>query len=114
MEIISIPNVSGIHILGLNLMIIGHCKDKIKNNTIKSNNAINSSFNFITRKDIPIAYKIKFINSVLIPIATYGCELFGMSEQTTNSIQRIVNKSIRLTMERGKMQLLIDYRMNLE
>ncbi|PVU85853.1 hypothetical protein BB561_006890, partial [Smittium simulii] len=51
---------------------------------------------FLKNQNIPAAIRLKVLQSVLIPIGTYGGELFGMSEVRTRPIQIITDKSLRL------------------
>ncbi|OMJ19441.1 RNA-directed DNA polymerase from mobile element jockey, partial [Smittium culicis] len=52
----------------------------IKNNKSKVRKAVYAAYSFLRRSDVLTALKIKFINSVLMPIGCYGGETFGMSE----------------------------------
>lgn len=74
----------------------------IKKNKMKVRNAFFGGYSFLLRTDIPTAIKIKFINSVLMPIGCYGGETFGMSEYRCTPIQNEINKAIRLVARVGK------------
>ncbi|OMJ14622.1 hypothetical protein AYI69_g8522 [Smittium culicis] len=52
----------------------------IKNNKNKVRKAVYAAYSFLRRSYVLIAIKIKFINSVLMPIGCYGSETFGMNE----------------------------------
>ncbi|OMJ17233.1 RNA-directed DNA polymerase from mobile element jockey [Smittium culicis] len=52
----------------------------INNNKNKVRKAVYASYSFLRRSDVLTALKIKFINSVLMPIGCYGGETFGMSD----------------------------------
>ncbi|OMJ16809.1 Retrovirus-related Pol polyprotein from type-1 retrotransposable element R2 [Smittium culicis] len=68
----------------------------IKNNKNKAKKAFYADYSFLRRTDVLTAIKIKFINSVLMPIGCYGGETFGMSEARCEPIQSEVDKAIRL------------------
>ncbi|OMJ11418.1 RNA-directed DNA polymerase from mobile element jockey [Smittium culicis] len=69
---------------------------KIKNNKNKVRKAIYAAYSFLKLTDVLNALKIKFINSVLMPIGCYGGEKFGMSEARCKPIQSKIDKAIRM------------------
>ncbi|OMJ22704.1 hypothetical protein AYI70_g2707 [Smittium culicis] len=70
--------------------------DTIKNNKNKVRKAAYAAYSFLRWSDVFTALKIKFINSVLMPIGCYGGETFGMSEARCKPIQPEIDKAIRL------------------
>ncbi|OMJ19573.1 hypothetical protein AYI69_g6574 [Smittium culicis] len=74
----------------------------IKNNKNKVRKAVYAAYSFLRRTDVLTALKIKFINSVLMPIGCYGGETFGMSEARCNPIQSEIDKAIRMVANVGK------------
>jgi len=50
---------------------------------------------FLKSKSIPILLKIYYIKSVLVPVLTYGSELYGMSIERTQPLQRVVDRALR-------------------
>ncbi|OLY78738.1 hypothetical protein AYI68_g7206 [Smittium mucronatum] len=74
----------------------------IKNNKLKVRKAFYAAYSFLKRSDVPVSLKIKFINSVLMPIDCYGGETFGMSEARVKPIQTEIDKAIRLAANVGK------------
>ncbi|PVU95004.1 hypothetical protein BB561_002107 [Smittium simulii] len=64
------------------------------------------SNNFLKNKRIPVAIRLKALQSVLIPIDKYAGELFGMSEQRNSSIQKVSAQELRLISEVGKSTAL--------
>ncbi|PVU92850.1 hypothetical protein BB561_003576 [Smittium simulii] len=58
--------------------------------------AMYGTYSFLKNQNIPAAIRLKVLQSVLIPIGTYGGELFGMSEVRTRPIQIIADKSLQL------------------
>ncbi|OMJ29369.1 RNA-directed DNA polymerase from mobile element jockey, partial [Smittium culicis] len=74
----------------------------IKNNKNKVKKAVYAAYSFLRRTDVLTAIKIKFINSVLMPIGCYGGETFGMSEARCKPIQAEIDKAIRLVANVGK------------
>ncbi|OMJ29131.1 RNA-directed DNA polymerase from mobile element jockey [Smittium culicis] len=74
----------------------------IKNNKKKVRNAVYAAYSFLRRTDVLTALKIKFINSVLMPIGFYDGETFGMSEARCKPIQSEIDKAIRMFANLGK------------
>ncbi|OMJ15535.1 RNA-directed DNA polymerase from mobile element jockey, partial [Smittium culicis] len=74
----------------------------IKNNKNKVRKAVYAAYSFLRRSDVLIALKIKFINSVLMPIGCYNGETFGMSETRCKPIQSEIDKAIRMVANVGK------------
>ncbi|OMJ08297.1 RNA-directed DNA polymerase from mobile element jockey [Smittium culicis] len=74
----------------------------IKNNNNKVRKAVYAAYSFLKRTDVLTTLKIKFINSVLMPIGCYGGETFGMSEARCKPIQSEVDKAIRMVANVGK------------
>ncbi|OMJ11110.1 RNA-directed DNA polymerase from mobile element jockey, partial [Smittium culicis] len=59
----------------------------IKNNKMKAQKAMYAGYYFLNRSDVLTELKVRFINSVLLPIGCYGGETFGMSENRCRPIQ---------------------------
>ncbi|OMJ17623.1 hypothetical protein AYI69_g7351 [Smittium culicis] len=74
----------------------------IKNNKNKVRKAVYAAYSFLRRTDVLTALKIKFINSVLLPIGCYGGEKFGMSEARCKPIKSEIDKAIRMVANVGK------------
>ncbi|OMJ22845.1 RNA-directed DNA polymerase from mobile element jockey, partial [Smittium culicis] len=74
----------------------------INNNKNKVRKAVYAAYSFLRRSDVLTALKIKFINSVLMPIGCYGGETFGMSEARCKPIQMEIDKAIRMVDNVGK------------
>ncbi|OMJ13806.1 hypothetical protein AYI70_g1653 [Smittium culicis] len=74
----------------------------IKNNKNKVRKAVYAAYIFLRRTDVLTTLKIKFINSVLIPIGCYGGETFGMSEARCKPIQMEIDKATRMVANVGK------------
>ncbi|OMJ12638.1 hypothetical protein AYI69_g9337 [Smittium culicis] len=74
----------------------------IKNNKNKARKAVYAAYSFLRRSDVLTAIKIKFINSVLMPIGYYDGETFGMSRARRKTIQSEIDKAIRLVANVGK------------
>ncbi|PVU98320.1 hypothetical protein BB560_005690 [Smittium megazygosporum] len=64
--------------------------------------AMYASFNFFKNPSIPTNIRLMVLKSVLIPIGTYGGELFGMSEQRCKPIQRVADNALRIIANVGK------------
>ncbi|PVU90418.1 hypothetical protein BB561_004890 [Smittium simulii] len=67
----------------------------IKNNKQKISNAMYGSYNFLKNQKILSAIRLKVLHSALIPIGTYGGELFGMSKFCIKPIQIIADRALR-------------------
>ncbi|OLY85535.1 RNA-directed DNA polymerase from mobile element jockey [Smittium mucronatum] len=71
----------------------------IKNNKLKAKKTFYAAYSFLKRRIVPVSLKIKFINSVLMPIGCYGGETFGMSIAKVKPIQaEIIKRSEWLPM----------------
>ncbi|PVV00969.1 hypothetical protein BB560_004630, partial [Smittium megazygosporum] len=77
-------------------------KQTIMNNKNKIEKAMYASFNFLKNPSIPTNIRLMVLKSVLIPIGTYGGELFGMSEQRCKPIQRVADNALRIIANVGK------------
>ncbi|OMJ15458.1 RNA-directed DNA polymerase from mobile element jockey [Smittium culicis] len=78
----------------------------IKNNKNKARKAVYAAYSFLRRSDVLTTLKIKFINSVLMPIGCYGGETFGMSETRCKPIQSEIDKTIRIVANVGKSEVM--------
>ncbi|OMJ14608.1 RNA-directed DNA polymerase from mobile element jockey [Smittium culicis] len=74
----------------------------INNNKNNVRKAVYAAYSFLRRPDVLTALKIKFINSVLMPIECYGAETFCMSEARCKPIQSEIDKAIRMVANVGK------------
>ncbi|OMJ27080.1 hypothetical protein AYI69_g3490, partial [Smittium culicis] len=74
----------------------------IKNNKNKVRKAVYAAYSFLRRSDVLTALKIKFINSVLMPIGSYGGETFGMNEARCKPIHSEIDKAILMVANVGK------------
>ncbi|OMJ19444.1 RNA-directed DNA polymerase from mobile element jockey [Smittium culicis] len=74
----------------------------IKNNKNKVRKAVYAAYSFLRRSDVLTALKIKFINSVLMPIGCYGGETFGICEARCKPIQSEIDKAIQMVANFGK------------
>ena len=63
---------------------------------VSTKKAFGSLMTALYGASIPMLAKVKLINGVLLPISTYGSELFGMSETRVHPIQVVVDKAIPL------------------
>ncbi|OMJ09588.1 hypothetical protein AYI69_g10588, partial [Smittium culicis] len=77
-------------------------KDTLKNNAEKARRALYASYYFFKRRDIPTKFKVMAVKGIIIPIATYGCEIFGMSAVRCYSLQKVADDATRIAMNVGK------------
>ncbi|OMJ16260.1 hypothetical protein AYI70_g6726 [Smittium culicis] len=77
----------------------------IKNYKKKVRKAVYAAYSFLRQSDVLKALKIKFINSVLMPIECYGEETFGIGEARCVPIQSEIDKAIRMVSNVGKSGL---------
>ncbi|OMJ11664.1 LINE-1 reverse transcriptase-like protein [Smittium culicis] len=78
----------------------------INNNRNKVRKAVYVAYSFLRRTDVLTVLKIKFINSVLMPIGCYRGETFGMSEARCKPIQSEIDKAIRMVSNVGKSEAM--------
>ncbi|OMJ21070.1 hypothetical protein AYI70_g3699 [Smittium culicis] len=74
----------------------------IKNNKMKAQKAMYAGYYFLNRSDVLTELKVRFINSVLLPIGCYGGETFGMSENRCRPIQTVIDQATRMVAKVGK------------
>ncbi|OMJ18351.1 RNA-directed DNA polymerase from mobile element jockey [Smittium culicis] len=86
----------------------------IKNNAEAASRAISGMYYFLENNKTPIAIRATLIRSVIIPIATYGGEIFGMSQSRINKLQKIVDLASRLIIGAGKAVALTRLREELK
>ncbi|ELQ75186.1 putative transposable element encoded protein, partial [Trachipleistophora hominis] len=56
---------------------------------------------FLTRKFVPAPIKMLLVKSVLLSIATYGCELYGMSTVRLAPLQRVIDHALKEVLSFG-------------
>ncbi|PVU92304.1 hypothetical protein BB561_003913 [Smittium simulii] len=70
-------------------------KSAINNNAENTNKALNSMYFYPSKQNIPIALRTMLIRSVLLPIASYGGEIFGMSQARAAKLQTVIDEACR-------------------
>ncbi|OLY78617.1 RNA-directed DNA polymerase from mobile element jockey [Smittium mucronatum] len=98
----AVPQVEHYKYLGVMFNDKWNHRSVINNNSENSRRAMNGMYFFLGNKNIPIALRATLIRSVLIPIATYGGELFGMSKARTSKLQTVIDTASRLVIGSGK------------
>ncbi|OMJ16579.1 hypothetical protein AYI70_g6501, partial [Smittium culicis] len=78
----------------------------IKNNKNEVRKAVYAAYSFLRRSDVLTTLKIRFINSVLMPIGCYGRETFTMSEARCKPIQSEIDKAIRMVANVSKSAVM--------
>jgi exonuclease III len=61
----------------------------------KTGAALHSALNMIGCRTIPVGLKLLIFKALVIPVATFGGELTGMSRVRLESVQRIINQGLR-------------------
>ncbi|OMJ14101.1 hypothetical protein AYI70_g8096, partial [Smittium culicis] len=69
---------------------------------MKAQKAMYAGYYFLNRSDVLTELKVRFINSVLLPIGCYGGETFGMSENRCRPIQTVIDQATRMVAKVGK------------
>ncbi|PVU92578.1 hypothetical protein BB561_003740 [Smittium simulii] len=73
---------------------------------------MHGTYSFLKNQNIPAAIRLKVLQSVLIPIGTYGGELFGMSE-LANPIRQPLKHRSRIWVS-GTLRWQKKYNINIE
>ncbi|OMJ07462.1 hypothetical protein AYI70_g3020 [Smittium culicis] len=64
--------------------------------------AMYAGYYLLNRSDVLTELKVRFINSVLLPIGCYGGETFGMSENRCRPIQTVIDQATCMIAKFGK------------
>ncbi|ELQ76088.1 RNA-directed DNA polymerase, Non LTR Retrotransposon, partial [Trachipleistophora hominis] len=94
----NIPTVERYRYLGIPINRNLDLKTVINDRKEKAQQALMIIRPLISRIEIPLPIRVTLIKSVLIPTATFGSELYGMSSQRTAPIQRVIDKAVRCAM----------------
>ncbi|OLY79720.1 RNA-directed DNA polymerase from mobile element jockey [Smittium mucronatum] len=97
-----IPNTDQYTYLGYIMNNKWDVSGTTENNKLKVRKAFYAAYSFLKRNDVPVSLKIKFINSVLMPIGCYGGETVGMRKARVKPIRAEIDKAIRLVANVGK------------
>ena len=54
--------------------------------------------NTLKNKKVPLEFKKMLIGGIIIPVVSYGSELFGMSEKRCSSLKKIVDRSLGMVL----------------
>lgn len=74
----------------------------ISNNVAKGRKALNSLTKFLGRKLYPSHLKVLLVKARLIPILTYGGEIWGMNTQIASKAQKVCDDALRMIVRGGK------------
>lgn len=85
----------------------------INHNLDKGKKAYQAMRGFLMKYNIPVYFKLMAVRSVLIPILTYGSELWGFSTERTKALQKVVDSACRLIMKGGRNTCLSRLRVQL-
>ncbi|PVU89074.1 hypothetical protein BB561_005565 [Smittium simulii] len=81
-------------------------KSAIKNNADNTRKALHSMCHYLSSRKVPLVLRAMLIRSVLLPMATYGGELFGMSIARSTKLQNIIGNACRAVMGCGSSTAL--------
>jgi hypothetical protein len=56
---------------------------------------------------IPMLIRVRMIKAMLIPVLTYGGELWGMSDQRAHKVQQVLNLALRSLLRMGERSTLV-------
>ncbi|MEG2480212.1 MAG: reverse transcriptase family protein, partial [Mucinivorans sp.] len=91
-----IPVCTSYTYLGLPITNTLDLSEIIKDRKEKAKKAFFSVKGFLAKRDIPVGIKLRVLKGVLIPICTYGCELYGMSAQRVSPLQKVMDNGVKL------------------
>ncbi|ELQ74836.1 putative RNA-directed DNA polymerase (reverse transcriptase), Non LTR Retrotransposon protein, partial [Trachipleistophora hominis] len=91
----SLPVVASYTYLGHPLMPDLDLNVVIQDRKEKAIRAYHGMRPFLTRNFVPAPIKMLLVKSVLLPIATYGCELYGMSTSRLAHLQRVIDHALK-------------------
>lgn len=74
----------------LDLKVMGDARAK------KGEHCLNALRPVLSCSDIPLSVRVRLVKALLIPVLTYGSELWGMSDDRAQSTQRVLNEALRL------------------
>lgn len=61
-------------------------------------NALQAMQALLLRRAVPVAVKLPLIRSALVPVATYGCELFGMNTARVAPLSAVVDRGMQMVL----------------
>ena len=71
-------------------------KDIVEDRAKKGLGAFESLYPILSCGSIPMRMKIQLVKTCLIPVLSYGSELWGLHESRANTVQRILNKAMKV------------------
>ena len=67
----------------------------------KGQRALNAVQGALSCVSIPIALRVKIVKAIIVPVLTYGGELWGMQEERSLAPQRVLSQALRLLVRLG-------------
>jgi exonuclease III len=93
---VPVPIVDSYTYLGLKFTNNLDLDTMVAERVTKGRKVLNSLRPFLSSLEIPLAIRITAVKALLVPVLTYGGELWGMNEERTVAPQRVLSESLRL------------------
>jgi len=97
-----VPRVDRYTYLGINIDKNLSKESMVDSNVAKGIKALTSLKRFLCRRIYPTHLKVLLIKAKLIPILTYGGEIWGMNTQITSKAQKVCDNACRMCIRGGK------------
>ena len=94
----NVPVVDSYKYLGLTVTPDLELTDMVNDRVVKGMKTLNSMRSVIACVSIPIDIRIRAIRAILIPVLSYGGELWGMSEEKSAAPQRVLTEALKLVL----------------
>ena len=98
----AVPKVDRYTYLGVTLDKDLNRVTMIGNNIAKGRKALGALKRFLCRRAYPTHLKVLLVKAKLIPILTYGGEIWGMNTQLAERAQKVCDEACRTTVRGGK------------
>lgn len=94
----NIPVVNSYKYLGLIVTPDLELTDMVNDRVTKGMKTLNSMRSVIACMSIPIDIRIRAIRAILVPVLSYGGELWGMSEERSAAPQKVLTEALKLVL----------------
>ena len=97
-----VPRVDMYTYLGVQIDMNLSREAMISNNVAKGRKTLNSLTKFLCRKEYPSHLKVLLVKAKLIPVLTYGGEIWGMNTQIASKAQKVCDDALRMIVRGGR------------